>query len=86
VPKRRPPDPVLSSLVVGLTSLALMPVVPILPGLGSLLALILALLALRGRGRRWLVAVAILVSGGGLVLVVIQLAAALVAALQFSPG
>lgn len=59
-----------------------MPMVPILPGLGSLLGLILGFLAYRYEpGRRWIAGITIVVSSGGLTLMLIQLVAVLTAAL-----
>jgi hypothetical protein len=77
----------MSSLLVGLVSLVLLPLVPILPGLGSLLSLAFGLIAWRVEpGRRWLVLVAIVVSGGGLALAISQLVAALSAVLASGMG
>lgn len=68
---------------MGGVSLVLMPLIPVLPGLGSLLALVFGLIAWRLEPRRrWLVLIAIVVSGSGLVLAASQLVAALSAVLS----
>jgi len=69
-------------LAIGLASVGLLPFIPVLPGVGGLVALALGLLALRRAApRRWLVVAAMFVGGAGFALALLQLAAALAAAL-----